>query len=346
MRSVIAIALCASVWLTPAVAAPAKLDIGSREAALKWIGAYRAKPQPARVPDFVRAVARIGAFNDPESAGAYVGFIAGVLNGNPDSADELVTGMLPLPPEDHWVIVRAVAYSGLPDWKEILARFADRMPTRQAMIDKFINGKIPTLTGLAPPKERTFGEKVQRLFDSEKREADANRATWAMESSPELLDVLWGYYFATGSYAPIHRMITMLSWSKDRDYVEKLTVGSMTKYTLTINAARDPALLAMLKRAAKGQDKDTAAILNDAIDAAETADTVRIRKQQMAAIEELKRKGPGYKRELTGWGQIGEGAIGVGCVTAAVMSAAVLGIPCVVGGAATSAALRYWGSQQ
>jgi hypothetical protein len=73
---------------------------------------------------------------------------------------------------------------------------------------------------------------------------------------------------------------------------------------------------------------------------------VRIRKQQMAAIEELKRKGPGYKRELTGWGQIGEGAIGVGCVTAAVMSAAVLGIPCVVGGAATSAALRYWGSQQ
>ncbi|HKY85312.1 MAG TPA: hypothetical protein VJL90_00965 [Pseudorhodoplanes sp.] len=346
MRSVIAIALCVCVGLAPALAAPARLDIGSREAALKWIGAYRAKPQPARVPEFVRAVARIGAFNDPESAGAYVGFIAGVLNGNPDSADELVTGMLPLPPEDHWVIVRAVAYSGLPDWKEILARFSDRMPTRQAMIDKFINGKIPTLTGIAPPKERSFGEKVQRLFDSEKREADANRATWAMESSPELLDVLWGYYFATGSYAPIHRMIAMLSWSKDRDYVEKLTVGSMTKYTLTINAARDPALLAMLKRAAKGQDKDTAAILNDAIDAAETADTVRIRKQQMAAIEELKRKGPGYKRELTGWGQIGEGAIGVGCVTAAVMSAAVLGIPCVVGGAATSAALRYWGSQQ
>lgn len=346
MRSVIAIALCVSVWLTPAVAAPAgKLDIASREAALKWIGAYRAKPQPTRVPELVRAVSRLGAFSDPESAGAYVGFIAGVLGANPDRADELVAAMFPLPAEDHWMIVRAIAYSGLPDWKEMLTRFADRMPTRQAMIDKYVDGKIPTLIGIAPPKERSFGEKVKGLFDSEQRAA-ANAVTWAMDSSPELLDVLWGYYFATGSYAPIYRMIAMLSWSKDKDHVEKLTVGSMTKYTMTINATRDPALLAMIKRAAKSQNKETAAILNDAIDAAETADTVRIRKQQLAAIEELKRKGPGYRRELTGWGQIGEGAIGVGCVTAAVMSASVLGIPCVVGGAATSAALRYWGSQQ
>jgi hypothetical protein len=346
MRSVIAIALCVSVLIAPAGAAPGgKLEIGSREAALKWIGAYRGKPQPARVPELVRAVSRLGAFNDPESAGAYVGFVAGVLGTNPDQADELVTGMLPLPPEDHWFIVRAIAYSGLPEWKELLSRYADRMPTRQAMIDKFVNGKIPTLVGIAPPKERSFGEKVKVLFDSEKRR-EANAMTWAMDSSPELLDVLWGYYFATGSYAPIYRMITMLSWSKDKDHVEKLTVGSMTKYTLTINATRDPALLAMLKRAVKSQPKDTAAILNDAIDAAETADTVRVRKEQMAAIEEIKRKGPGYKRELTGWGQIGEGAIGLGCVTAAVMSATVLGIPCVVGGAATSAALRYLGSQQ
>jgi len=346
MRSVIAIALCMSVLIAPAGAAPSgKLEIGSREAALKWIGAYRGKPQPARVPELVRAVSRLGAFNDPESAGAYVGFVAGVLGTNPDQADELVTGMLPLPPEDHWFIVRTIAYSGLPEWKELLSRYADRMPTRQAMIDKFVNGKIPTLVGIAPPKERSFGEKVKVLFDSEKRR-EANAMTWAMDSSPELLDVLWGYYFATGSYAPIYRMITVLSWSKDKDHVEKLTVGSMTKYTLTINATRDPALLAMLKRAVKSQPKDTAAILNDAIDAAETADTVRVRKEQMAAIEEIKRKGPGYKRELTGWGQIGEGAIGLGCVTAAVMSATVLGIPCVVGGAATSAALRYWGSQQ
>ena len=44
-------ALCVVALLSPGVAAPAaKLEINSREAALKWIGLYRAKPQPARVP--------------------------------------------------------------------------------------------------------------------------------------------------------------------------------------------------------------------------------------------------------------------------------------------------------
>jgi hypothetical protein len=341
----LAVALCGSVWLSPVFAAPAaKLEINSREAALKWIGLYRTKPQPARMPELVQAVSRMGAFSDPESAGAYVGFIAAVLGANPDRADDLVSAMFPLPPEDHWVVVRAIAYSGLPDWKVMLYRFVDHMPTRKAMIDKYVNGKIPTLSEIAPPKERSFGEKVKGWVSGEK--VDDKAMIWKMDTSPELLDVLWGYYFATGSYAPIYRMITVLHWSKDKDHVEKLTVGSMTKYTLTINAMRDPDLLALLKQAAKSQDKETAAILTDVVDAAETADTVRIRKQQLAAIEELKRKGPGYRRDIAGWGQVGEGAIGVGCVTAAVMSVGVMGIPCVVGGAATSAALRYWGSQQ
>ncbi len=53
--------------------------------------------------------------------------------------------MLPIAPPDHWVLVRAIAYSGLPDWREMLATFVDRMPTRRAMIDKYLDGKLPTL---------------------------------------------------------------------------------------------------------------------------------------------------------------------------------------------------------
>ena len=55
----------------------------------------------------------MGAFKDPESAGAYVGFIAGVIGANPERAEELIGKMFPLPEENHWVIVRAIAYSGI-----------------------------------------------------------------------------------------------------------------------------------------------------------------------------------------------------------------------------------------
>jgi hypothetical protein len=62
-----------------------------------------------------------------------------------------------------------------------------------------------------------------------------------------LLDTLWGYYFATGSHAPIQRIIQMLPWSKSRDTVDKLTVGSMARYTLASYAIRDASLREYLR---------------------------------------------------------------------------------------------------
>jgi hypothetical protein len=56
------------------------------------------------------------AFKDPESCGAYIGFIAGVLGANPERANALIEKMLTIQPADHWVLVRAIAYSGLPNW--------------------------------------------------------------------------------------------------------------------------------------------------------------------------------------------------------------------------------------
>jgi len=97
----------------------------------------------------------------------------------------------------------------------------------------------------------------------------------------------------------------------------------------------------MLKRATKGQPEDIAKVLNEVIDTAENVDTVRMRKESLAAIDELKQKGPNSKRELVGLGQIGQGALAMGCVVAAATGQIEFGIPCVVGGAAYSGGLQY-----
>jgi hypothetical protein len=119
----------------------------------------------------------------------------------------------------------------------------------------------------------------------------------------------------------------------------------MVKYKLAANAMRDRDLLALLQRALPHQPKEVAEILRDAIDAAESVDVARIRTQSLAAIEELRRKGPGSKRDVAWWGQAGEYAISGGCMAAAPTGQVQLGIPCVVGGALTSAALRFWAGQ-
>ncbi len=334
--------LFATIALGGALIAPAAASPGpalnSTDAMLKWINAYRGKPEPDGLPVLVRTLSDRQAFKDAETSGAYIGFIAGVLGANPDRAEELVAKMLPIAPADHWVLVRAIAYSGLPDWKEVLATFVDRMPTRRVMINEYLDGKLPTLDQIAyRPAKPGVLDKIKRVL---KIDGDHKKEV-AIEPSPELIDVLWGYYLATGAFAPIGRIIKLLPLANDKDNVDNLTTGSAAKFTLASNAVRDLKLLAMLKAAVKTEPKEVAAVLKDVIETAETVDTARMRRESLAAIAELKQKGPDSKRELTGWGQVGQGALSMGCVIAAATGQIELGIPCVIGGAAYSAGLQY-----
>ena len=81
--------------------------------------------------------------------------------------------------------------------------------------------------------------------------------------------------------------------------------------------------------------------LNEVIFAAETAEIGKLKNDAAAALNELRMKGPAYKRKISWWGRLGEGAISLGCVTAAVTGQVQLGIPCVIGGATYSGVLRY-----
>ena len=40
-----------------------------------------------------------------------------------------------MPDKDQAVLIRAIAYSGRPDWRELLTKYKDRMPLRQPLID-------------------------------------------------------------------------------------------------------------------------------------------------------------------------------------------------------------------
>lgn len=315
MRSAIALAalaLALLVALAAEAAPPKKKDeFASADQILRWINGYRLQPSTDKVPAMVKAASALGLFRDMETAGAYVGFMAGVIEADPKRAEELIGQMFPIPPEDQVAIVRAIAHSGHPEWKELLAKFSERMPARKVLIDRFITGKLPTLKQM--PLDKGAGP----------------------------LDMLWGKYFATGSPEPVMRMVSILEWAKDANHVDRLTVGSMTKLTLATNASRDKALLDMLKTSMTYETKETRAILREVIDAAETFEFGAVRRDAMASIEQLKVKGPESARNTMWWGQAGQTALALGCIVAGATGHAEVGIPCIVGGAVSTAALKY-----
>jgi hypothetical protein len=278
---------------------------------LKWINGYREKPEPEKLPQAVKAMSAIGVFNELEQAGVYQGFIAGVIGSDPEHAEKLIAEMFPLPPEHQVVIVRAIAYSGLRGWKELLKRFVERMPTRKVLIEHHLYGK------------------------------GASFQTLDLKASPSHIDIMWGHYFGSGSFKSIERIITVLAWSKDRNDVEKLTLGSMAKWTLATNLQQDPRLLAFARKQLEKVPKDAARELREVITAAETYETGAIRKQAMAAVDELRKKGPEYARNVSWWGQAGQTALAFGCVVASALGQPQVGIPCVISGALSNVALKY-----
>lgn len=286
------------------------------EELLKWINGYRLKPEPKRLSIAVQSMSALGLLKDMDQAGIYIGFTAGVIGSNPDLAEDLVTKMFPLPLEDQVLVVKAIAYSGLPDWKGLLTKFVERMPARKVLIDKFVYGKKPVLADVS------------------------------MKDDTSIIDVNWGYYFATGSEAPIRRIVSTLEWSIDKNSVDLLTTGSMAKWTLAQNAAHDPDLLKMLKGISNDVEPKIRPPLGEVIDAAETLELAKLRKDAMASIDELKTKGPENVRTYNWWGQAGQTVLALGCVAAGVMGHVEFGIPCVVGGAASTAALKYLGPSQ
>ena len=117
MRSAIALILAlALAWLPAVAAAPAEkrhetgrptAEFTNSESLLRWINGYRVRPDASKVPVAVHAMSDLGLFRDLDQAGVYIGFMAGVLQVNPKTAEDLVSKMFPMPPEDQVAIIRA-----------------------------------------------------------------------------------------------------------------------------------------------------------------------------------------------------------------------------------------------
>jgi hypothetical protein len=245
--------------------------------------------------------------------------------------------------------VRAIAFSGIPDWRNLLRRIAPKMPGRQVMIDAYLAGSLPTLTDI-PLEEKQPGamDKFKAAFTKNPfaKEDKKLKMQQTFAGNQDLLDTLWGYYFATGSYRPILRIMAMLPWSKSRDTIDKLTVGSMARYTLASYAVRDTGLREYLRSELKVQSEAVKVPLTEVVEAADTVQLGAVRKDALAAVEELKAKGSDSRRNLDFWGQVGVGAVALGCVSAAALGAVAVGIPCVIGGSAGQGLLSFWEKQQ
>jgi hypothetical protein len=300
-------AFLAALFVSPFSPANAKkkAEFKTAQDILAWMELYRSKPEPDRLPEAVHRMKALNLFEDQDNAGLFVGFIGGVLGSNGAKAESLVAQMFPMPPRDQAIIIKAIAFSALPNWKELLGKFAERMPDRKVLIDRYLVKKGKTLINLSLSKGHF------------------------------VIDALWGYYFATGDFRPVSRIIKALRWTDESSDLNKLTAGSTAKWTLAANAERNRELVEFyrfeLTREDVKSDKKVKAALRDVIKAATSYEADGVRKAALAKIEQRKLTGP-----KVGWGfaaEVGSTSLSIGCVVAGAVGHPEIAVPCVVAGA-------------
>ena len=299
------------------------------ERLMDWITNYRKHPNPSRVPTAVHAMEDFGLLRDEEKAWFCTGFIAGVLGSNPKDGPALIPRMFPLPDKEQAVIIRAIVYSGRPDWRELLEKNSARMPLRRPLVDDFLQGKRPTLMELPLVDGGTPG-----------------------------IYALWGYYVATGQHEPVVRIMQALQWSRNKDdhsfsfkkifsgwagdssAVDKITTGGTAKWTLASYAERDRDLLNLYRSEADRQPEAIAKPLKDVIAAAEAFESETIRKDQFGAIEDAQKQQMSNEAGMSKGATAGSIAIATGCVAATALGQPEIAIPCVIGGALYTGAVK------
>jgi hypothetical protein len=237
--------------------------------------------------------------------------------------------MFPIPDKEQEVIIRSIVYSGRPDWRDLLEKYSPKMPLRRPLIDDFLAGRRPTLMQL--PLENG--------------------------GSPAIY-ALWGYYVATGQHEPVVRIMDGLRWSKKKEDhgfswgkmfsgwggdaadVEKITTGGTAKWTLASYAERDRDLLQLYRAEYNQQPEEIAKPLKDVIEAAEIFESETVRKDQFGAIEDAQKAQLTNEAGMSKGATAGSIAIATGCVAASALGQAYIAVPCVVGGALYTGAVK------
>jgi len=154
-----------------------------------WLTFYYRKPQPERFVTEVRNMSKADAFSTPAAKAPTVAFVSRVMAANPDKIPAWMAALADLPDNDQDTLHEAIWLS---DTKAGKAYLKDKGLT------KYLK---------SPPPEIL------------KMEIDTGA----------VLDMLWGYFFATGEEAPIRRIVSAFNNSKYVGAVQRYRTSEKTE---------------------------------------------------------------------------------------------------------------------
>lgn len=247
--ALVAVLLAAAPWVvsdpipasaavpTAATESRGPKSIASDQDLNAWLTYYYLHPQPELVVPATLLAEKKGYLNS-ESGGPYMAFLSRVFAQNPTKIagwnKELEVAIQPKSKPILWT---ALWWSHTKESGQLLDEIAKTLsPKTQTSL----------LEQIAKPPEP-----IEKM--------DINH--------PNVVDMLWGAFFATGDEKYIQRLISVLSWETQSKDLNKMQVAASVRWSLTSNAEQHPAVLQICQQVREKQP-DLRTVLDPVIEKA------------------------------------------------------------------------------
>lgn len=197
----------------------------------EWMTYYYLHPHPDEVADALKAISAQGLFDNGDAQAPLSGFFAEVFKANPTKLEEWVKPYVGIPN-------RGILYSAL--W------MANSKESKAALEQ--------LAKGAAPDEAKNLRELI----------ASPPPAVESMAiESPASLDYLWGCFMATGSEAPVLRIIDQFKLADIKGDIAAKAIGGTAKWSVAANARQHEKVLTIVRARAETADPETKAQLQE-----------------------------------------------------------------------------------
>jgi hypothetical protein len=214
-----------------AISAAGAADRARPEELDRWMAYYYADPRPDEVATALRAIENQGLFEKDSVQAPLSGFFAEIFRTNPDRVAEWIKPYRGVPN-------RHIIYSAL--W------MADSVQSKAA---------LESLAKAASPDE---AKRLKELISS----APPTAASMELDS-PASLDYLWGSFMASGSDAPVLRLIDQMKRANTRGNISESLIGGAAQWSVSANARQHSKVLQIATAKAATADPETKRILRE-----------------------------------------------------------------------------------
>jgi hypothetical protein len=190
---------------------------------------YYLHPSPEKIPQAVQAMHKMGYLRK-ESAGAPIAaFLSLIFRSTSVAMEKTLVDFSSYSPVEQQVLLRALWLADTAQSKTALQKF------------ELGNDNAESVKSVPPRIEQLPVE------------------------SPDVLDMLWGAFMATGDEKYVIQVISVLPYSTIKGNIPRLLVGGSAKWSLTSNAIQHKRVLDICESQLEKQPKETKEILAEVI---------------------------------------------------------------------------------